>query len=273
MRPLFYLTIVICALAMASNGFAQTDPKQESKPAGSPPPGLNIKPTIGSNADKGLAPATPPPQKSATKPADANSQQTPAGQQSKTTGNPPPGLNLTATIGSNADTSGMANSNVFGKSNRPKGKSTEEQLADAKKKYMDVFPKKKSFEVRLRNKSLALKRGKFIRLAGGNEYALFESTRMVVAVPADKLAKRLEQKVADQLEKAKAILTETGIACDEVFEIPEGFEKKMVGLAGREKIEMFFIKKEKDDKKKSSKKASGAAEDEKVDTKDNGTKG
>lgn len=265
MRPFFYLTIAICTLTMAGNGFAQTDPKQESKPGG----GLNINPTIGSNAGKGLKPAAPPQKKSA---AGSSTQQTPpAGQQSNSAG-PPPGLNLNPTIGSNADTSGTANSSVFGKSNLPKRKSTEEQLADAKKKYLEVFPQKKSFEVRLRNKSLALKRGKFIGLAGGNKYALFGSTRMVVAVPADKLGKRLEQKFADQLEKAKTILTETGIACDEVIEIPEGFEKRMVGLANREQIEMFFVKKEKDDKKNSSKKAMGTTK-EKADTKASRAKG
>lgn len=144
----------------------------------------------------------------------------------------------------------------------PKKKSTEEQLAEAKEKYLEVFPKKISYEVRLRNKSLALKRGKLIGLADQNKYVLFESTRMVVAVPADKLSKRLEQKVTDDIEKAKAILAETGIACDEVFDIPKEFEQKMVGLSNREKIKMFFYKKPKEAEKGKSKKAAETTKEE-----------
>jgi len=237
MRPLIFVAITVCSvtLTLTDHAFAQSSKKNT---AGAQQEG-NFTPTIGSNA--------------------FNNRKNTAGAQQG--GGAP-------TIGSNAFNNARSQ---FGTNNglppRAKTKTSEEKLADAKKKYMDVFLGKKSFEVRLSNKSLALKRGKLVGLAEQNKYAIFESTRTVVAVPLDKLSKRLEQKVEDQLDKAKAIFAETGIACDQVIEIPEDFEQKMVGLSNREKVKMFIYRKPKKDKKKKPAKDADTAKD-KAESKD-----
>jgi len=134
-----------------------------------------------------------------------------------------------------------------------KKKATEEELATAKEQYGELFTGKDTFEVRLRNKSLAMKKGKLVGMGDQNKYAIFESRKMFVAVPADKLHKKLSAKTEDLFEKASKILTDTGVACDDVLDIPEDFEEKVVGLSNREKIAMYVYKKPKADKKKKAK--------------------
>lgn len=135
--------------------------------------------------------------------------------------------------------------------------------ADAKKKYEEIFSSKENYEVRLVNKSLAMKRGYFMGMSKKNKLAVFESKRMIVAVPANKLNERLAAECEERIEKARAVLSETGIAFEDVFEIPEDGDNKRVGLAGREKILMFVHRKPKVKKQKASSKKSESASSKK----------
>jgi hypothetical protein len=93
-------------------------------------------------------------------------------------------------------------------------------------------------------------------MANRNTLAVFESKRQIVAVPADKLHRTLAGKVEAQIEKAVAVFKETGVAFDDVFEIPDSGDQKTVGLAGRERIQMYLFNKPKVDPSKKSEKPS-----------------
>lgn len=107
-----------------------------------------------------------------------------------------------------------------------------------------------------------MKKGKLVGMGQQNQFAIFESSKMFVAVPTDKLHKKLTGKTVDLFEKAKEIFTETGVAYEDVLEIPEGFEQKIVGLSGREKIAMYFFKKSKDAKNVKSKELKKTAKED-----------
>ena len=134
------------------------------------------------------------------------------------------------------------------------GQSTEDQKVTAKKKYDEIFASNKMYEVRLRNKSLAMRKGKFMGMANKNTWVVFESKRQIVAVPADTLHKKIAGKIEDQMEKAKGVFDETGVAFEEVHEIPDTGDRKDVGLAGRERITMYLYNKPKEEKSKKSRK-------------------
>jgi len=144
---------------------------------------------------------------------------------------------------------------------------TEEQQEAAKKQYLEIFASEKTYEVRLRNKALALRKGKFMGMANRNSMAVFESKRQIVAVPADKLHKRVAGKVEDQIEKAKKVYKDTGVAFDDVLDVPDSGDKKDVGLAGREKITMYVFTKPKKEKEKKSEKQTTAKDKEKSESK------
>jgi hypothetical protein len=129
---------------------------------------------------------------------------------------------------------------------------TEEDEETAKQKYSEIFAPDDTYEVRLRNKALAMKKGRLIGMAVHNSFAVFESKKMFVAVPAETLNKKLQKNVAEQLEAAKELYVETGVAFDDVHEVPESGEQKTVGLGNRERITMFFHRKEQGDGKKKS---------------------
>ena len=56
------------------------------------------------------------------------------------------------------------------------------------------------------------------------------------------------------MEKAKGVFDETGVAFEEVHEIPDTGDRKDVGLAGRERITMYLYNKPKEEKSKKSRK-------------------
>ncbi|QEG22942.1 hypothetical protein [Mariniblastus fucicola] len=128
----------------------------------------------------------------------------------------------------------------------------EKLRLEVKKQYEDLFSSTEKYEVRLSNKALALKRGRLMATTKKNGFVVFESSRMIVAVPTKSLHKKLAAEVKDRLDKAKEIYAKTRIACEDVLEIPETGEEKLVGLAGRQKFKMFIHRKPKPDPKKKS---------------------
>jgi len=155
---------------------------------------------------------------------------------------------------------GGGNGIFFNSAARP---TTEEQQETAKKQYEEIFSSDKTYEIRLSNKSLALRKGKLMGMANRNTYAVFESKRQIVAVPANKLHKRVAGKVEGQIEKARKVYAETKVAFDDVLDVPNSGEKKSVGLAGREQITMYIFTKPKEVKAKKSEKQTTAKDKEK----------
>lgn len=170
-------------------------------------------------------------------------------------------------LGSGVAAGASGNLGLLGTAARKRAAGPEVK-AEAKKKYEEIFSDKQTYEVRLVNKSLAMRKGFFMGMAQENKLAVFESSRQIVAVPADKLNKKLAEKCADRIEKAVQVLTETGVAFEDVLEIPEEGEEKKVGLTGREKIKMFIHRKPKGKKKKSAKKTKSARNDKKAEKAD-----
>ena len=154
-----------------------------------------------------------------------------------------------AKAGSNTRTPGRPAGGGAGLFTKPTVESSKEKKATAKERYDEIFSSNKMYEVRLRNKSLAMRKGKFMGMAKQNKWVVFESRRQIAAVPADMLHKKIADKIEGQIEKAKAVFNETGVAFEEIHEFPDGGDMKDVGLAGRQKITMYLFNKPKEEKK------------------------
>lgn len=117
-------------------------------------------------------------------------------------------------------------------------------------KYREIFSASDTFDVRLRNKALALKKAKLVGMALDNAFAVFESKKRIVAVHVEALNKKTSGKVSDQFEQAAGVFTETGISFDGIVKFPESGELRTVGLGNREQITMILFEKPKPSNKK-----------------------
>ena len=229
MRTLFCVAMVACFLLHAGQTFGQSTKKQTEDPA----PQTEADKTVNNNGAFNKSPAPAPKTETGgnKKKSNASFNQLPGGSGPKGNARFNAGFNRHP---------GAGNAGVPG----TKMPTTEEQQAAAKKKYAEIFASKKTYEVRLRNKSVTMKKGKLIGTAMQNGLIVFESNRAFIAVPADSLYGRLEKKLEGQLKSAKEYTTESGIAFDDVNELPEDWDLKMVGVGNREKIKMYMHKKD-----------------------------
>lgn len=131
------------------------------------------------------------------------------------------------------------------------GSNASEQVkANALAKYKEIFASPKTFDVRLRNNAMALKRAKLVGMALENNFAIFESRKRYVAVHSEALNKKSADKVSDQLKKAAEVFRETGISFDGILKFPDSGELRTVGLGNRERITMILFEKDSSNRKK-----------------------